>query len=250
MTFDYQWPVSQRPPTVCYCGSATCRGFLEVNTTNTMKTPKNKDNNNNNNNISNSNNNNSNNYNNDDDNYDSNNNGFRRKGLWKSKNEFFEIMIENNDKNDLKGGEIAEMIKEDKMKMEVDGDEIETKNEVIIKDEDDNAKVNQNQKEDENSNAMKVMKIDPCSLVGKYVKVWWQSNLRFFEADVKEYSLKTGDGMNCLFQFNFLANLFTFRFPSNHPPTLSFAYSIALYYLPLQPSSHPLLRLFHRSLLS
>ena len=100
-----------------------------------------------------------------------------RNGERKSKSEFFEIMIENNDKNDLKDVEKAEMIKKDNMKMEVDGDEIEIKNEVTIKDEDDTAKVNQNQKGDENSNAMKVMKIDPCSLVGKYVKVWWQSNL-------------------------------------------------------------------------
>ena len=186
LTFDYQWPPSQRPPTVCYCGTASCRGFLEVNTTNTVKTPKNKNNNN------------SNNY--DDDDCDNNSSGFRRKGLWKSKNEFIEIMTEKNNKNDFKNEIKTETVQEEKtkMEMEIDGDsdgsdKIYKKDGIIIKEDDDIQNGKLTEKEDENNNVIKLTPIDPYSLVGRYVKVWWQSNLRFFEADVKEYSLKTGD---------------------------------------------------------
>ncbi len=32
LNFDYQWRPSSRPPTKCHCGTASCRGFLEVMT--------------------------------------------------------------------------------------------------------------------------------------------------------------------------------------------------------------------------
>jgi hypothetical protein len=30
LTFDYQWKPSSRPPTKCHCGTESCRGYLEV----------------------------------------------------------------------------------------------------------------------------------------------------------------------------------------------------------------------------
>jgi SET domain len=30
LTFDYQWPPNDRPPTICHCGTPSCRGTLEV----------------------------------------------------------------------------------------------------------------------------------------------------------------------------------------------------------------------------
>lgn len=30
LSFDYRWERSNKPPTKCHCGTATCRGFLEV----------------------------------------------------------------------------------------------------------------------------------------------------------------------------------------------------------------------------
>jgi hypothetical protein len=32
LTFDYQWPPSDREPTICRCGTASCRGTIEVMT--------------------------------------------------------------------------------------------------------------------------------------------------------------------------------------------------------------------------
>lgn len=31
LTFDYRWrPIDGRQPTICFCGAASCRGYLEV----------------------------------------------------------------------------------------------------------------------------------------------------------------------------------------------------------------------------
>ena len=181
LTFDYQWPPSERAPTQCFCGSESCRGFLEINTINTPKSIKNKERNN---------------HKNDND-YDVHNNFNRKKGLWKSKKDFFDSF---NPK------EINEVIiqkeeNESKLKTEVENSDNDTNNKIKILDE------------NEIKNEKKVMKFDPFLLVGKYVKIWWQSNLRYFEADVKEYSLKTGEeNLRCRMNFLFFFIFFYFLF--------------------------------------
>ncbi len=40
LTFDYQWSPSDRPVTRCYCGTESCRGYLEVLTEEELETCK------------------------------------------------------------------------------------------------------------------------------------------------------------------------------------------------------------------
>ena len=181
LTFDYQWPPSERAPTQCFCGSESCRGFLEINTINTPKSIKNKERNN---------------HKNDND-YDVHNNFNRKKGLWKSKKDFFDSFNPKETNEVI----IQKEENESKLKTEVENSDNDTNNKIKILDE------------NEIKNEKKVMKFDPFLLVGKYVKIWWQSNLRYFEADVKEYSLKTGEeNLRCRMNFLFFFIFFYFLF--------------------------------------
>lgn len=46
LTFDYQWPPSDRKPTICNCNTNSCRGTLEIYNTKTKNNGSGKENNN------------------------------------------------------------------------------------------------------------------------------------------------------------------------------------------------------------
>ena len=192
LTFDYQWPPSSRPPTRCFCSTPTCRGYLETSLLpqQTLKNKENKEN---------SDNNKSDKY----DKYDKNGKIeiYRRKGQWKGRQEFFSFFTKKNILSD------QNILIKDEIKLEIKG-EIKTES-TISADSVDQMEIDSNestattQTKEHSSLILKehssaVLKecssepLDPLLLVGKFVKVWWENNLRYYEADVGEYSTKTG----------------------------------------------------------
>ena len=219
LSFDYQWPRSSRPPTKCHCLTPTCRGYLEVGLDATSsKKKKDKDKNkcegdditfNN-----------------------SSNNGRkltveryndeyrygRRRGVWKTCTEIPYVHVEstNSTSSDTEN-DIKNLIKNKNINEKENENENENENKDVIqfKDEniDDKNIENKTEKteikpeiglESETKIENKVEKeVDITTtssyrqflsqwLVGKYVRVWWLENMRFFEAEVGDFNSKKG----------------------------------------------------------
>jgi hypothetical protein len=216
LSFDYQWPRSSRPPTKCHCLTPTCRGYLEVGLdANSLKKKKDKDKNR---------------YGGDDITFNSSNNGRkltveryndeyrygRRRGVWKTHTEIPYVHVEstnitssdteNDNKNLIKNENIKEKEKEK---------ENENKDVIYFKDENSDDKNIENKIENTEiktetellsdikieNKVKKEVDITTTSsyrqflsqwLVGKYVRVWWLENMRFFEAEVGDFNSKKG----------------------------------------------------------
>jgi hypothetical protein len=163
LSFDYQWPPSKRPPTVCNCGTPTCRGHLEVylNKKGSRKedvtpiTP-----------------------------------GQRRKGQWRPREEAPVIIIEGvkeeNGEDKKKSSEDTERDIWGDSDDEVDNEEKGEKGDGVKEE-------GKGVKEGGVKGEKNIQGEGVCAwLVGKVIRVWWVGNLRFYEALVGEYSEKTG----------------------------------------------------------
>eukprot|EP01038_Epipyxis_sp_PR26KG_P013587 gene13587-18237_t len=137
LTFDYQWKASDRPPTVCYCGTTSCRGFLEVSTV--VK---------------------SNNVNN---NASLRSNGIKR-GLWRARDDSIpsQKQITSNNSIDTDNNSISDIFTSNEQSSSTNT----TDNNILV----------------DSSGC-----IVPSSLIGKRIKLWWEGNQEFFEADVIGY---------------------------------------------------------------
>ena len=211
LSFDYQWPRSSRPPTKCHCLTPTCRGYLEVRLdANSLKKKKDKDKNK---------------YEGDDSNdggkltverYNDEYRYGRRKGVWKTRTEIpYEHVESTNITNSDNENDYKNLIKNKSMNEKEKENENENEDVVYFKDESiddkniENKIVNTEIKSEmglkseikiENK-VEKQVDITTASsyrqflsqwLVGKYVRVWWLENMRFFEAEVGDFNSKKG----------------------------------------------------------
>ena len=217
LSFDYQWPRSSRPPTKCHCLTPTCRGYLEVGLdANSLKKKKDKDKNK---------------YDCDDITYNnSSNNGKkviveryndeyrygRRRGVWNTRSEIPYVHVEStNITNSDTANDNKNLIKNEITNVHDKEKENENKDVIYFKDENIDDKnientIESKQKkskvgiQSEVMNEIKVEKeVDITTtssfrqflsqwLVGKYVRVWWLENMRFFEAEVGDFNTKKG----------------------------------------------------------
>ena len=205
LSFDYQWPVSSRPPTKCYCLTPTCRGYLEVGLdANSSKKKKDKD-------KDKDKEMNKNRYEGDDITFNSSGYGKtlaveryndeyrygRRRGVWKARTEipYVHIHIENTDIRST--GTVIKNENENIIhKKEENIDNIKTIENMKVKTEtllENEMKIEKEvEKEFDYTTTLSYRQFLSRWLVGKYVRVWWLENMRFFEAEVGDYNTKKG----------------------------------------------------------
>jgi hypothetical protein len=211
LSFDYQWPRSSRPPTKCHCLIPTCRGYLEVGLEKKKDKDKNK-------------------YEGDDLTFNRSNNGRkstveryndeyrygRRRGVWKTRTEIPYVHVESaNITNSDTENDKKYLIKKENENLNEKEKENENKDVIYFKDENSDDKNVENKVEKTEiepetglesdtkieNKVEKEVDITTTSsyrqflsqwLVGKYVRVWWLENMRFFEAEVGDFNSKKG----------------------------------------------------------
>jgi hypothetical protein len=151
----------------------------------------------------------------------------RKKGLWKSRSDLTFIVekfivnktstenSEKTDNNDI--GSIVESLNVNEIEtknedenngeekkiieavVKIDLEKVEEKEEIELEKnvEDENTNTTEKKGTNDNENGLEksVKPADtktPQWLVGKYLRIWWDSNLRFFEAEIGPYNKKTG----------------------------------------------------------
>jgi histone-lysine N-methyltransferase SETD2 len=145
LSFDYKWSRSNRPPTKCHCGTASCRGFLEIMTAQEIEEIK------------------------------------VRKGLWRHKKDDISAMLQ------LSGGSLSssdDLNSTDSLSADgASPDNKQTGIKSILK-----------VKADLPANSLFDLRgrLIPERVVGKRLRIWWEGNQAFFEADVLEYVPKSG----------------------------------------------------------
>ena len=223
LSFDYQWPISSRQPTKCFCLTPSCRGYLEVglDTANPSKKKKEKE-------KDRDKEVNTNKYEGDDISFVNNagtGNGKkaveryndeyrygRRRGVWKTRTEIPYIHTENTDI-----ARIETKIDNDNKNQNIVVNENENENKyegvTYFKEEciDVNDTTIQNTNLDFNTEIINEIKVEKTVkkevdyttspsyrlflsqwLVGKYVTVMWLKNMRYSEAIVGDYNTEKG----------------------------------------------------------
>ncbi len=153
LNFDYQWSPSRRPPTKCHCGTQSCRGYLEVMTTQELEDCK------------------------------------VRRGLWRNKKDDLAAILksrtsDNTLLNSASTGTLDSVVSTDS--------EGSTALTGSTKQGGSAASASSEAKETTNSVFDSRGRLVPAKMIGKRVRVWWEGNQAYFEADVLEFVEKTG----------------------------------------------------------